>query len=459
MAERKSGPVKPPILDLEARKSAEDKEKSADAKSSDAKSGQAKAEQAKPAQAGSTGTRTGADTAGQSGATRGKPETTGKAAAGPETTSGAGRRTASEARAKSGSPVAPALIGLAGGAVLGVALGYGIAMLGYWPNPSAGPNPEIAALKTQVAALEQRTSADTSGLSAFNDRVNTLESSAKSEIDQLSKSVAALTRKVDAGQNVDLGPIEQRIGALSDRINAVAAGASSSDAQALSKGMSDNRTAIATLNDDLSGLKTTLSGVSSDVAALNSRVGALENQPPPDANAAAATAVRLPMALSGLESAFANGRAYASELTALTASLPSLSVPPSVAGAQATGLTRPDIVASELHDAIPAMLAAKPVAKGTNWQGVLLDRIKSLLAMRPAGEVQGDTPDALVSRIEAAVGRHDFATARDLFARLPVPMATAAGGLPDKIGALADAYAMIDKARATALAEAPGGAQ
>lgn len=459
MAERKSGPVKPPILDLEARKDADAEKTAAGKTATGTKAGRgAKTGAGRPSAAQETG---GAQEKAHTGTTGGASEA-GTGGSGQDDGARAGEaqteRSGSADPARGASRTGPALVGLAGGAVLGLVLSYGVAYLGYWPAPNA-QNGEIAALRNQVESLQQKSGANASGLSQFNDRVNALETSAKNDIATLTKSVSDLQDKVNAGQNVDLGPIEKRISALSDRIDAIAAGASSSDAQALSKGMATNRDNIATLSDTVSGLKTSLSDLGSKGSDLASRVSALENRPPPDASAAAATAVRLPMALGGLRTALDNGRPYANELSAITTSLPGLSVPATVANAAKTGLPRPDRVASELHAAVPDMLAAKPAPQGADWKGVLLDRIKSLVAMRPAGGPEGDSPDAVVARIEAAVNRHDFATARDLFGKLPRAMVAAAGNLPDRISALADAYGMIARAREAALQQAPGGAQ
>ena len=88
-----------------------------------------------------------------------------------------------------------------------------------------------------------------------------------------------------------------------------------------------------------------------------------------------------------------------------------------------------------------------------------MDWMKGVLAFRPAGDAAGDTPDAIASRLQSAVDRHDFAAATPLFAQLPPPMLDAAGDLPQEVSALADASAFIAGLRAKALAAAPPAAK
>ncbi len=73
------------------------------------------------------------------------------------------------------------------------------------------------------------------------------------------------------------------------------------------------------------------------------------------------------------------------------------------------------------------------------------------MALRPAEEIAGDTPEAVVSRLEGAVKRHDFASAATLLAQLPQPMQAAAGELGAAIAAHAAADTFLAGLRAQAL--------
>jgi hypothetical protein len=161
--------------------------------------------------------------------------------------------------------------------------------------------------------------------------------------------------------------------------------------------------------------------------------------------------VRLPLLVSGLESAFAAGRPYAPNLGALTTLLPDLDVPDALSAASADGLPRPDVVARHFDTAVPAILAGRTGQPSGDWGRDASEWLRSLLAMRPAGEMEGDTPEAIVSRLEAAVERRDFGDAAALLAQLPQPMRDGAGLAGDEIGLLAVAEAFITGLRAEAL--------
>jgi hypothetical protein len=164
--------------------------------------------------------------------------------------------------------------------------------------------------------------------------------------------------------------------------------------------------------------------------------------------------VRLPLLVSAFESALGNGRPFTTELAAVTALLPDLDVPAAVAAAASTGLPRPDAVAEAVHATIPAMLAGRS-AEGTGDLGAdALEWVKGLLAVRPAGEIEGDTPEAIVSRLEAAADRRDFVAAANLLAALPPAMQSAAGPLAGQIEALSAADQFITSLRVRALGPA-----
>jgi hypothetical protein len=98
------------------------------------------------------------------------------------------------------------------------------------------------------------------------------------------------------------------------------------------------------------------------------------------------------------------------------------------------------------------MLAGRPAKPGADWQAGALDWIAGMVALRPTGEIEGDSPEALVTRLEGAIARRDFATADTLFAELPEPMRTAAGDVPQLVASQAEATRFLDDVRNQALA-------
>jgi hypothetical protein len=161
--------------------------------------------------------------------------------------------------------------------------------------------------------------------------------------------------------------------------------------------------------------------------------------------------MKLPLILSGLESAFATGRPFQSELGALVTLVPDITVPAALTAAAATGLSRPDTLTQKFEATLPDILAAREHGNA-DWTQSAVDWAKSLLALRPAEEQQGDSPDAVISRLEGAVGRHDYLGANTLIAQLPPAMQVAAAPVATDITAHAAADQLLADLRSRALA-------
>lgn len=161
---------------------------------------------------------------------------------------------------------------------------------------------------------------------------------------------------------------------------------------------------------------------------------------------------QLPLALSGFEAAIRNGRPYESELQALATALPTLEIPPVLTANAAQGLPSPERISRDLANTIPAILAAKPADPNAGWSDKLVDRAKSLLALRPTRDITGDTPEAIIAQLEDALTHQDFIAASALIKDLPQAMRAAADKIPAAIARLATAQNFTRTARTTALA-------
>ena len=317
------------------------------------------------------------------------------------------------------------LAGIVGG-VIGLGAAYGLAWFGLWPAPAQAPvDPRLAQFATTIPELQTVTGTVQDELSTLTTRIAALETA---EAETTPAAAAA-----DPGQ-------AEALAALSARLDELAA----------TSGSGDGAEAIAALEAELAALQADLAETNAQLAQSQQQMSALTQTADENAGANAAT-LRLPLIFSGLEAAFASGRAYETELAALRQALPDASVPEPITLSAGNGLPRPDAVASDLSAALPAMLAGRPVNADASWQDTTMDWFRGLVAMRPAGAVEGDGPDAVVARLEAAVDRRDFVAAQAEFATLPDPMKAAAGEVGQDIDSLAAAQIFLGELRARAL--------
>jgi hypothetical protein len=391
--ESKTGPVKPPVLDLKAREAGGDKPHGKPEPQAEAKPSMPKQQPPRPM----------------------------PTEAGPAST---------------GFGFGPALVG----GVLGLAAAYGLAWFGLWPAPPApvpAADPRLAQFAAAIPELETVTQTTQSELAALNQRIGALESAEP-------PAPAAATTAAPP----DLSGVEADIAALATRIDALA----SAPAPAADTGATE------ALRTELAGLATRLDEVAARLGTAEAGLRTLDTtmtetaatlaRQPSDIGAV----LQLPLILSGFETAFATGRPFATELGALRAAVPDADVPTAIANKAETGLVRPDVIASRFATVLPAMLAGRPADADAQWQDGALDWFRSAIALRPTGEIEGDSPEALISRLESAIARRDFVSAETLLAGLPAPMLAAGEDVPGLVAEQAEATRFLDALRASALA-------
>lgn len=321
------------------------------------------------------------------------------------------------------------LAGLLGG-VLGLGAAYGLAWYGLWPAPQQAPapaDPRLSQLATAIPELETVTSTVQDELSTLTGRVSTLES-----------SLADLpSGSIDTS---NLASADE-LAALAARLDEMSGQPAASPAAAES---------LAAIESELAALRASAAQTSTELAEARQEIASLTQSANDEAGNDLAIA-RLPLIFSALESAFEGGRPYETELAALRQAQPELVVPEAIAGPAATGLPRPEAVESRLDAALPGMLAGRPADSDASWQDAGVDWFRGLVAMRPTGVVEGNSPDAIVARLEAAVAARDFAAAAAELNALPAPMRAAAGEVADDIARLAAAENFLAQLRQRAL--------
>lgn len=445
MAERKSGPVKPPVIDLTAKPA-----------------------RPRPAQASAAADQAEAETVAAPAAD--PAATSSRLAEPPPFASDAGGEAANEPLrpppprplARLAMPWSAISIAAIGGAVLGTILTYVAVNFIALPDNRpviADPAARLEAQDRAIAELSERLATAEAASQAAEARADAAAAGATNELEALRQQVLA----IPAPKEVDLAPLEAQVTSIEDSIAAIAAGASGADATALAEtisrleaGLGELRAALGALTQRTSAAEAAIAAVRGEVDATKSAVAAQTSM---IGTSDIGPAVRLPLMVSGVESAFANGRPFDAELNALTTLLPDLAVPETIRTAASAGLPRPDAVATAFTDTVPAILAGRTAEGSGDLTQDAIEWAKGLLALRPLDETEGQTPEAIVSRLEAAVARRDFASAAALLGQLPEPMQAAAGPVGTDIRTLAAADGFVATLRARALqapaAEAP----
>lgn len=477
MAERKSGPVKPPVIDLKANDATQPAESEKPAARSAKPASRAKAdttvsksEPAKPApQAPVEKTDASSEAAAAA-----KPASSSPPRTEPKPEAVRAQATSAQAatpvrQAKLAMPWSAISIAVVAGAVLGTALTYALVNLVPLPSTSPGfadPTERLVDLDGRLAALEDRLPALEQGSLKTQVSLDATITQLDTGLNQLKSAQDALTTRIDTVQasvpsaaDVDLAPLTAQLDTLDARVTAIAAGASSADAAALAESLNGIEASIAAMTarlDGLDGQVGQIDGIRSDLETAKSAI-AKQTQTLGGANIG--PAVKLPLVVSGLETAFAAGRPFATELESLSALLPDLAVPETLAAAAETGLARPDRLLGDFQAVVPTILAGRTAESTGDWGKDAIEWTKGLLALRPTGEMPGNTPEAIVSRLEAAMERQDFVAADDLLGQLPSAMQSAAGDVATAIRNHAAAEDFVAALRAQALAPTTEAAQ
>lgn len=241
-------------------------------------------------------------------------------------------------------------------------------------------------------------------LMALNQEISTLEQA----LAQMEEEVAA------AGSGEGLTAIEERVGALEG------AGGSSADVEA---GLAD--------------LVARLESVEAERQALDERVAALEEEV---ADRSAEESINQAFAAARLKSAIDQGGAFAPALQAFAAVAPDHPAVAALSDFAETGVPTRDQLAERFPDVAREMLSA--VHAGAADDGMfdrLMASARSVVTVRPTGSVEGESPEAIIARMEAAIGSGDLDAAVQEWE-----------SLPETAKAVSDDYAADLRARAEA---------
>jgi hypothetical protein len=265
----------------------------------------------------------------------------------------------------------------------------------------------------------------------------------------LASDVEAIKAQLAAGPSpseaVDLGPLEARIAELEKKTAATGNG-STADVSGLNAQLTSLAGEIATLKSALADAQQSTEAAKSE---LSTRIEAAENkidEPASDVRLARAVAV------TALKTAIDRGGPFLAELDALKSIAADDPAVSGLAGDAALGVSpRADLV-RDFPSVADAMLEATQHSDPN--QGIfarLMDSASSAIRIRPVGSVEGDSPEAIIARIEDKLTNGDLKGASLEWQALPDPAKTAGAAFKTKLDQRIRVEGLIDAAVAGAM--------
>jgi hypothetical protein len=270
-----------------------------------------------------------------------------------------------------------------------------------------------------------------------------IRSALASEISSLNERVDSLAQSMPAqGDGAAAG--NEALSGLSDRVSAL-------ESETTGSG---NAEEIAQLQDSISQLKSRVDEMATSIDNTNSRIASLETQvndldmlvktevaPRMDAVTQAAEAAtegqRVARAISAraLTAVLDNGGSFTNELAAAETLLGGREAISELQPIAAKGIRSREALVAEFDDIANRVLDAEPVPEGQGLLSKFMESAKSLVKVRPAGPIEGGSPGAVLSRMEAALKAGNLDSVVSEWEALPVSGKTASA---DWIGAVRD---------------------
>ena len=259
----------------------------------------------------------------------------------------------------------------------------------------------------------------------------------------LASEIEAIKAELQApAAAVDIAPLENRLAALEQA--AREPGAAAADAPEIKALEAE----VANLTNEMADLKTELAearqAADAARAELAGRIDQAEqklNEPANDIEMAKAVAV------TALKTAIDRGGPFLAELDALRSIAPEDPVVKELADVAATGVPTRTELRESFRPAADAMLDA--LHRPDPDQGIfdrLVSSAMSGIRVRPVGSVEGDTPEAVIARIEDKLDNGDLKGASLEWDSLPEAAKSAGQGFKEKLDRRLGVETVIDAA-------------
>lgn len=288
-----------------------------------------------------------------------------------------------------------------------------------------------SALQSQV---ESGGSGDAPALAAQSARLDDLSASVETLGAQLSELAVTATQAVQADP-VDLSPVTAQLDALSGSLSEAQA-----SMQGLSGSVSENSSALGDVQTQLSDVQASVAALSSAMDDAQSSIAARDDEQ---------QVARAALAAATLAATIDGGKPFGAELdnfAAVTAGSDSLT-----SGAQAAEILRPFA-----DSGVPTLATLQaqwpPVAEGIldalrpapeGMGDKFVSNLRGLVSVRPAGDVGGDGPRAIVGRMTAALDEGQLSRFQSVYAELPEAGQAAASVFAGRVAARSEANSLL----------------
>lgn len=300
----------------------------------------------------------------------------------------------------------------------------------WWPSIATAEQVDTR-LAEERAALEEMISAQSGEIAALREQVQAAGGSSDETISALEGTVAELDQRV-AGLAGDLGGVTEQLGTIGQTVSDLAARPVTGDATAASASLvADLQAEIEALRSQIDTVSAAPDAAAASQAAVEELRAELEQQLSANAELADRVAALADEAsavtegatvratLAQIESAIDRGVPFAAALDTLAADT-GAEIPEALSASAETGV--PTLATLEREFPIAARDALAESVKATMGDGAM-DRVgaflQSQLKPRSLEPQEGDSPDAILSRAEAAVKSGDIEAALSEIATLP----------------------------------------
>ncbi len=324
---------------------------------------------------------------------------------------------------------------------------------------------KISALAASVKTLEQTTddlqksissgaAGKDAGLSALAERLARLEKAPKKTGDldivkknmaQLASQIAAVSAAASSGKGMEetkaaLAAISQKLATVEDRVSR-GLGETGEKIAGIETGLKAVAGSVETVEGNVKTVENTLGEAAEKVNGLGERLSALEtavNTPRKDEQRVARA-----MAAAGLKTAIDSGRGFGDALALYEGLANDAEAVAALKAHADSGIPTISALKASFAPLADKMLQATSKKDDKSIMGKILNNARSLVKVKTIGVMEGDSPAAIVSRIEAGLDTADLGAVVKEWETLPEAAKAVSGNWIGQVKARVDADALL----------------